>query len=97
MPLKRRKSALMHPDAPGHCVVRFHVPVGKFLFVYSGQPVRVVVVFVRVKLAQEPDNMIVEFLVTGFPSERHNDLLIDKRGVGNDPGFFVLSLIERDR
>ena len=87
----------MNDNAPVRLVVRFCVPVRNFLFVYSGQSVRVVVVRVRIELAQKPGNVFVKFRVLRFPPERHNDMLIDKRGVRNNPGFFVCALVKRNR
>ena len=88
--------ALMDANAPVGRVVWPRVAIGNFLFIYSGQSVRVVVVFVGVKLAQELRNMVVQFLVPGFPSERHNDMLVDKWRIGNNPGFFVVALVKRN-
>lgn len=86
--------ALMDANAPGCGVVWFRVSIGNFLFVYSGQSVRVVVVRVRIKLAQESRNMVVEFLVSGFPSERHNDMMVYKRRIRDNPGFLVFALVK---
>ena len=88
--------ALMDANAPGCGVVWFGVSIGNFLFVNPGQSVRVVVVRVRIKLAQESRNMVVEFLVPGFPPERHNDMMIYKGRIGNNPGFLVIALVKRD-
>ena len=85
----------MNTDATGRRAVWFRIPVGNFLFIYAGQSVGVVVVFVRVKLAQESNDMVVEFLVPGFPSEREHDMLVDKRCVRDNPGFFVFALVKR--
>ena len=86
----------MDTDATGRRAVWFCIPIGNFLFVYAGQSVGVVVVFVGVKLAQESNDMVVEFLVPGFPSEREHDMLVDKRGVRDNPGFFVFALVKRN-
>ena len=77
--------ALMDANAPVGRVVWPRVAIGNFLFIYSGQSVRVVVVGVRIKLAQESNYVVVEFLVPRFPSERHNDMLIDKGRVRYNP------------
>ena len=96
MRLNRPKSALMHTDAPVCRVVGLRVAVCYLFLINASQAVRVVVVLVGVELAKKGRYMVVEFLVPGFPSERHNYMLIDKRGVRNHPGFLVLPLIERD-
>lgn len=87
---------LMDANATGRGIIWFRVSVGNFLFVYSGQSVRVVVVGVRIKLAQESNDMIVEFLVPSFPPERHNDILIYKRRIRYNPGFLVVALVKRN-
>ena len=88
--------ALMDANATVGRVVWPGVVIGNFLFVYSGQSVRVVVVGVCIEFPQKRRNMVVEFLVSGFPTERHNDMLVDKRRVRDNPGFFVVALIERN-
>lgn len=86
----------MHTNATVGRTVWPYVAIGNFLFVYPGQSVRIVIVCVRVKLAQESGNVFVEFGKPGFPSKRHNDMLVDKRRVRYNPGFFVGTLIKRD-
>lgn len=88
--------ALMDANAPVRRIIWPRVAIGNFLFIYSGQSVRVVIVFVGVKLAQELRNMVVQFLVSGSPSEWHNDMLVDKWCIGNNPGFLVIALVKRD-
>ena len=97
MRLNHPKSALMDAYTPGRRVVGFRVPVCYLFFIDSRQAVRVIVVLVCVELAKKGRYVVVEFLVPGFPPERHNYMLIHKRGVCNHPGFLVLPLIERDR
>ena len=89
------KSALMDPYAPGCGVVRLRVAVGNLLFINAGQSVRVVVVFVRVKLAQKLRYVSVELGKTCFPPERHYDMLVDKRRVRDNPGFLIVALVKR--
>ena len=86
----------MDANATGCGIIWFRVSIGNFLFVNSGQSVGVVVVVVGVKLAQESRNMVVEFLVSDFPPERHNDMMVYKGRIGNNPGFLVVALVKRD-
>ena len=40
--------------------------------------------------------MVVEFLIPVFPSEREHDMLVDKRGVRDNPGFLIFALVKWD-
>ena len=77
-------------------IVWFRVAIGNFLFVYSGQSIRIIVMGVCIELAQKAGYMVIELFVSRFPSKRHNDVLVDKRGVRDYAGFFVCALVERD-
>ena len=88
--------ALMHLDTPVRGGIRLRVAVGDFFFVDSSQPVGIVIVRVRIKLAPEAGKMLVEFRESLFPPERHYDMLIHERGIGHDARFLVRPLIERN-
>lgn len=88
--------ALMNPNAPVGRVVWPRVAIGNFLFIYSGQSVRVVVVVVCTKPAHKSRYMFVHFRVSRFPSERHNNMLVYEWRIGNNPGFLVVALVKRD-
>lgn len=83
-------------DAPRCRAIRFYISIGNFLFVYTGQSVRVVIVGVCIKLPEKRRNMVVELRVSRFPSERHYDMLVDKGRIRYDSGFLVCALIERN-
>ena len=96
MPGNRLILALMDPNAPVGHPVWPRIAVGDFLFVYAGQSVGIVIMRVCIEFPQKGRQMIMEFDKPGFPSERHDDMLVDERRVGNDPRFLVFALIKRN-
>ena len=86
----------MDPDATGRRVIWPRVPVCNFLFVNPGQSIRIVIVRIGVEFPKKRRNMVVEFRKAGFPSERHNDMLVYKRCICDNPGFLVFALIKRN-
>lgn len=88
--------ALMDANAPVRRIIWPRVAIGNFLFVNPGQSVRVVIVGVCRKPAHKSRYMFVHFRVSRFPSKRHNDMLIDKWRIGNNPGFLVIALVKRN-
>ena len=85
----------MHTHTTGCGIIRGRVAGCDFLFIYPGQSVRIIVMLVRIKLPKEARYMVMEFFVTGFPSKRHDDLLVDEWRIRDNAAFLVRPLIKR--
>jgi len=89
--------ALMHSNATARGIIGPYVPIGNFLFVYTRQTICIVIMRIRIEFAQEGCNVFMELRVSGFPTERHNDMLINKCRIRYNTGLFICALIERHR
>ena len=83
----------MDANAPICRIVRLRIPIGNFLFVNARQSVRIIIVRVCVKFSQKRRDVVVKLFISGFPAKRHYYMLIDKRRICNNSGFFVIALV----